>query len=287
MSFTEKQLDILHEGFQKHDFTKEVALPGKENTVPVSEAKTFKAFKKRTKNYMQSNLPELGINRDMRSFSKNYPVNLLMDSDAVYVAEKATKIAESPVKTMLSVGAFFLLFGPKFRILYKASETSYCRPRGLDKKDLTREDRRLILKHTLDGIVEVLTGAVMQGQRFPEIYEATKENPAHEDYPDRLTTDKINFHKKWTHSDTKVGCMLPLDDVIAAKSSEQEDMETRLLWRDFCETLSEGDQELLRRKENGQTLEEIAEAFNFASHSAVSKRLKAIRKRFEEYKSEI
>ena len=93
MSFTEKQLDILHEGFQKHDFTKEVALPGKENTVPDSEAKTFLAFKDRTKNYMQSNLPELGINRDMRSFSKNYPVNLLMDSDAEYVAEKATKIA--------------------------------------------------------------------------------------------------------------------------------------------------------------------------------------------------
>ena len=61
----------------------------------------------------------------------------------------------------------------------------------------------------------------MQGQRFPEIYEATKENPAHEDYPDRLTTDKINFHKKWTHSDTKVGCMLPLDDMIAEKKYKE------------------------------------------------------------------
>lgn len=287
MSFTEKQLDILHEGFEKHDFTKEVALPGEENTVPESEAKTFLAFKDRTKTYMKSNLPELGINRNMRNFSKNHPVNLLMEADAEYVAEKSTKIAGSPLKTMLSVGGFFLLFGPKFRTLYKASEESYCRPRGLEKKDLTKEDHRLILQHTLDIIVEVLSGAVMQGQKFTEIYETTKECPAHEDYPNHRTSDKINFHKKWTHSDTEVGCMLPLDETITAKSSEVEDLETRLLWHDFCETLSEGDREILRRRESGQTMEEIAEAFSFANHSAVSKRLKAIHKRFEEYKSDI
>jgi len=34
MSFTEKQLDILHEGFQKHDFTKEVALPERKTLSP-------------------------------------------------------------------------------------------------------------------------------------------------------------------------------------------------------------------------------------------------------------
>ena len=288
MSFTEKQLDILHEGFQKHDFTKEVALPGEESTVPVDEAKTFLAFKNRTRKYMKSNLPEQGIKRDMDSFSKNHPINLLMEADAAYVADKATKIAGNPLKTMLSVGAFFLLFGPKFRILYKASENSYCKPRGLEKKDLTKEEHRLILQHTVDRIVEVLSGAVMQGQKFPEIYEATKKNPTHEDYPNRRTTDKINFHKKWTHSDTEVGSMLPLDeqaDKIAAKSSE-EDLETRLLWHDFCETLNEGDREIVRRRERGQTLEEIAEALCFANHSAVSKRLKAIHKRFEEYKND-
>ena len=43
MIFNDKYLDRLREGFKKHDFTKEIALPGKESTVPVYTRRTLRA----------------------------------------------------------------------------------------------------------------------------------------------------------------------------------------------------------------------------------------------------
>ena len=46
MIFNDKYLDRLREGFKKHDFTKEIALPGKESTVPVYTRRTLHAQSK-------------------------------------------------------------------------------------------------------------------------------------------------------------------------------------------------------------------------------------------------
>ena len=107
--------------------------------------------------------------------------------------------------------------------------------------------------------------------------------------------DKINFLKRWTHSDTQLGAALSLEEVMASnmdavesasdffsptESTEEAYMELR---NGFIVTLSEDDRAIFIMRENGKTQKEIAEALGYKTHSAVTKRLQAMREQFEIY----
>ena len=55
----------------------------------------------------------------------------------------------------------------------------------------------------------------------------------------------------------------------------------------FAETLSSTDREIYSMREKGYTQEEIARRLGYKSHSAVTKRLKAMREKLDEYLAEI
>ena len=118
-----------------------------------------------------------------------------------------------------------------------------------------------------------------------------------EDFNDSVCEnhDKINFLKRWTHSDTQLGAALSLEEVMAsdrdavenaadffspAKSTEEAYAELR---NGFLATLSEDDRTIFIMRENGKTQKEIAEALGYKTHSAVTKRLQAMREQFEMY----
>ena len=135
----------------------------------------------------------------------------------------------------------------------------------------------------------------------PEIFAALHKGDtkltAHEDFNDSVCEnhDKINFLKRWTHSDTQLGAALSLEEVMEndrdavenaadffspAESTEEAYMELR---NGFLATLSEDDRVIFIMRENGKTQKEIAEALGYKTHSAVTKRLQAMREQFEMY----
>ena len=135
----------------------------------------------------------------------------------------------------------------------------------------------------------------------PEIFEALPKGDtkltAHEDFNDSVCEnhDKINFLKRWTHSDTQLGAALSLEEVMAsdrdavenaadffspAESTEEAYAELR---NGFLATLSEDDRTIFIMRENGKMQKEIAETLGYKTHSAVTKRLQAMREQLEMY----
>ena len=149
--------------------------------------------------------------------------------------------------------------------------------------------------------MEEMINALMTAQKTPEIFAALHKGDtkltAHEDFNDSVCEnhDKINFLKRWTHSDTQLGAALSLEEVMASdrdavenaadffspvESTEKAYMELR---NGFLATLSEDDRTIFIMRENGKTQKEIAEALGYKTHSAVTKRLQAMREQFEMY----
>lgn len=149
--------------------------------------------------------------------------------------------------------------------------------------------------------MEEMINALMTAQKTPEIFAALHKGDtkltAHEDFNDSVCEnhDKINFLKRWTHSDTQLGAALSLEEVMEsdrdavenasdffspAESTEEAYMELR---NGFLATLSEDDRAIFIMRENGKTQKEIAEALGYKTHSAVTKRLQAMREQFALY----
>lgn len=135
----------------------------------------------------------------------------------------------------------------------------------------------------------------------PEIFAALHKGDtkltAHEDFNDSVCEnhDKINFLKRWTHSDTQLGAALSLEEVMESdrdavenaadffSSTESTEEAYAELRNGFLATLSEDDRAIFIMRENGKTQKEIAEALGYKTHSAVTKRLQAMREQFEMY----
>lgn len=281
-NYSEEQKKILKAGFAEHDFTKDVSLYRK-CPVPAKQAPVYTALKERVKGYMQSSFPEMGI-KPLYGLSATQPVNLLVNTDASYIAEKAMGILQNEQQTEDAVEQFFSMFDP----LIDGAVDSFCQAKGKTPDELTEEDAQRILDRVTEVVNETLMNAVMQGQQFQELNEIAHGAPAHEDFNSKTSHEWINFCHHWEHDKTLVGAVLSLDgfeDITPSDFSTDE--EYSILRNAFCETLDDTDAEIFRLREVGYTQAEIADRLGFKNHSAVTKHLKSMREKFDGFISEI
>lgn len=278
--FSEDQLELLRTGFQTHDFTQSIALnPEYENMSP-EQLKAFTALKKRVLGYMQSNLPVLDIPRPPRNFAGDHPVNLLMDADASYIAEEAAEILEDREKTEAAVEQYFEMFDP----LADQALNSYCEAKNRNPDELTEKELQYIADRVTQVVNETLLEAVMQGQQFTQVNAIAHQYQAHEDFGDKRSPDAINFHNQWTHAKTKIGEMLSLEGLDeSVPAGANTDADYRLLRDSFCSTLNDTETSILYLLEDGKTQREIAAALGYKTHSPVSKRISAMREKFDAF----
>ena len=172
---------------------------------------------------------------------------------------------------------------------------------GKTPDELTDKEIEDVVDKLAGLFMEEMINALMTAQKTPEIFAALHKGDtkltAHEDFNDSVCEnhDKINFLKRWTHSDTQLGAALSLEEVMEsdrdavenasdffspAESTEEAYAELR---NGFLATLSEDDRIIFIMRENGKTQKEIAEALGYKTHSAVTKRLQAMRELFEKY----
>ena len=233
----------------------------------------------------------------MRNFSKNYPLNCLKESDAAYIADMVAQIMCDEEQFKASVDKFFSDLQEPLEAGLKACAKAH----GKAPEELTDEEIEAVVDKLAGLFMEEMINALMTAQKTPEIFAALHKGDtkltAHEDFNDFVCEnhDKINFLKRWTHSDTQLGAALSLEDVIATdgdavenasdffsptESTEEAYMELR---NGFLATLSDADRVIFIMRENCKTQKEIAEALGYKTHSAVTKRLQAMREQFKMY----
>ena len=121
---------------------------------------------------------------------------------------------------------------------------------------------------------------------FPTLVQVMKEFPIHEDFAHgkARSFSEIDFFRKWNHSRSKieVTSLDDLEETAQASSVNVEDYTIeKLKTRAFWSSLSDEDRELIKLKMEGRTTQEIAGRFGLKTPSAIVKRLKKLRKRYD------
>lgn len=290
IKFTPEQLSELQSFFQNNDFTANITL-NRECNLKGEQAEIFVRTKKIFGEYWLGNLRPLGVNRKMKNFSKDYPVNLLENADAEYFSEQISEIYTDPDKLNEYIDRFFEMYGEPVML----GLDCYAKSVGKEVDALTNEEIHTVVEKVAGVIDETLIETVMQGQQVPAIFGVSKKLPQHEDFAERLNQDKINFYNKWTHAKTKLGAPLLFSELSDDESTgiegarnffdnnPAEEQRYKFLREEFAKTLNSTDREIYYLAEQGYKQKEIAQRLGYKTHSAVSKRMKIMNKDFKKF----
>lgn len=290
IKFTPEQLDELQSFFQNNDFTANMTL-NRECNLKGEQAEIFVRIKKIFGEYWLGNLRPLGVNRKMKNFSKDYPVNFLENADADYFSEEISKIYANPEMLNRNIDRFFEMYEEPVML----GLDCYAKSVGKEADDLTDEEIHTVVEKVAGVIDETLIETVMQGQQVSEIFGISKKIPQHEDFTEKLSQDKINFYNKWTHANTKLGAPLLFSELSEDEATNiegakmffannpEEEWRYIFLRDEFAKTLNSTDREIYYLLEKGITQKEIAKRLGYKTHSAVSKRMKIMNKDFKKF----
>ena len=290
IKFTPEQLDELQSFFQNNDFTANMTL-NRECNLKGEQAEIFVRIKKIFGEYWLGNLRPLGVNRKMKNFSKDYPVNFLENADADYFSEEISKIYANPEMLNRNIDRFFEMYEEPVML----GLDCYAKSVGKEADDLTDEEIHTVVEKVAGVIDETLIETVMQGQQVSEIFGISRKVPQHEDFTEKLSQDKINFYNKWTHAKTKLGAPLLFSELSEDEATNiegakmffannpEEERRYIFLRDEFAKTLNSTDREIYYLLEKGITQKEIAKRLGYKTHSAVSKRTKIMNKDFKKF----
>ena len=288
-----EQIKEIQDFFLYNDFTAMMTIDNKLD-LSGEKAELYEKSKSIFSQYWLKNLQGLGINRMMKNFTQDYPVKLLQNADANYFIEQILEICSDPEQ----FDKVFIRFYDTYEGQLLAGVEAYCKAFGRKKDDLTDDEYEFVLNNVIDVLNEEFIKVLMLGQQVPEIYDISAQIRTHEDFNKFLpgNYDLINFHNKWTHCKTKLGAPLLFSDLSeeemvgidgARSFFESADAHTQKEYEEirnaFASTLDSTDREIYYMREQGYTQTEIAQRLGYKTHSAVTKRLQAIREKYDEF----
>lgn len=151
------------------------------------------------------------------------------------------------------------------------------------------EDVRQLMKQVVEQTIEE--------QGWGPMLEVIRDMPCDEDFEKWDTNVRKDFLRKWYHTRSKRVQTVSLEECMEDENSNihslpdpkgdfTEQVESEDFCRRFKATLSQKDMAILELRVEGYTLEEIADRLGYKTHSAVVKRMTAIKKRFLQYEQE-
>ena len=300
VGYSPENISEMREFFQNNDFTEGISLEH-EAEIPAGETRVFRKAKGFFSQYWLKNLPEIGVDRRMRNFSKDQPVNFLENVDGVHFAEEVSRISSDDGLMTTAVDRFFEMY----REPIEAGFTAYAKSVGKELDDLTDDEISFVLGKIADVLNEELTKVLMLGQQVPEIFGISQKYAAHEDFNKNTpgNVDALNFKKKWTHCKTRLEAPLFFSEVIqdyddeddpgrleieAAKNffengDEELELEYKLIREEFTGTLDETEKKIYTMLESGYTQREIADELGYKSHNSIKRRIDKIREKLTEF----
>ena len=153
----------------------------------------------------------------------------------------------------------------KFEHIGLSFQSLFNMPRGMEVPFLTYQQ--------FSNLIGSVVPMIVKEQNWQPIIDTIWATRDETDYVFRNSLVKKEFMRKWSHSQTSVGAMLSLDqlmedtpDSITAESApfEEEIIESQT-FEAFVATLSERDQQILQFKSEGFTLKEIAAKVGYQS----------------------
>ena len=290
--YTPEQIKEMQEAFRKNDITLAASLEPM-NDMPKEKARVFNKVKYLLSQYWFCNLKELGIKRLMRNFSKAYPIKLLQNVDGDFFSRQVADIFSDPEQIKKGVEQFFEMYEKPIC----AGLEGYASSIGKDVESLTDDEIHYVIDKVADVINEELLKVLMLGQQVPMIYRLSTANPDIQDFNTSISRnpDYINYKNKWTHCKTKIGAPILFSEIpekegeytegirdFFSKLNSCDRKEYEDLREAFLETLDSIEREIFYLREDGYTQAEIAEKLGYKTHSAVTKRLKTMRKKWDD-----
>ena len=279
----------LQAHFRKHDFSSQVS-SFDINTASESENRLYIRATKLFRGSWNDQVHALGGKKSLRNFSEFDPIRCLEKSEEKLVSGTVATIASDEDHFQSIIDSVFSSFQNE---LY-ASASKLAEQSGKTIDDLTDEEISLVIDSFSDELLASMMGKLLNAQSVPEMLGVLKTDRAHEDYNTsvRENHDQIDFIRHWEHSRTKVGQMLCFDDMVQVDLKNDdgkvkahvyvEDEDEEKLYREFYALLTDEERMIADMRWNKQmTQKEIAEALGYKSHSAVTKKLKKMREKFD------
>lgn len=279
----------LKEFFRKHDFSSQVS-SFDVNTASESENRLYIRATKIFRGSWNDQVYTLGGKKTLRNFSKNDPLRCLEDSEEKLVSGTVAEIASDEDLFQSIIDS---VFSSSQNELY-ASALKLAEQNGKTIDDLTDEEIALVIDSFSDELLASIMGKLLLTQSVPEILGVLKTDRAHEDYNPsvRENHDQIDFIRHWDHTRSKVGQMFCFDEMVQVDLKNDdgkvktpvyvEDEDEEKLYQEFRALLTEEEKLIADMRWNKQmTQKEIAEALGYKSHSAVTKKLKKMREKFD------
>lgn len=173
---------------------------------------------------------------------------------------------------------------------------------------LTDEEFQQVLETFADEFLSRMMNLLQRVQEVKKLMKFMKKMPAAEDFDENVIKNrpKMDFLRKWNHTRSKVGNMLPLTEEMLeevpgdfsgaasdavelglAPVATAEEVEQLLLMAFINSLNDEIDREIMYKRADGATQKEIAMALGYANHTPVTKRLKRLEKEFDVFMKKI
>ncbi len=282
-------LDDLKDQFHRSDWSASTS-PYNVASADAEHANVYTMAREYFNEFWAKKLKDDGYKHPLRNYSDNYPEKLLERSEGDYIAGTIMEIIEDDT-TLDNV--FDIFFTAMAEPLSKELE-AYAASMEKSVDSLTDDEIHSVIDKIADKGLSTMMGLLQQTQNVPEIIGIAKENGAYEDFPWSTNFEKADFHRKWYHTRTAVGKMLSLDEILDEGDKAQYELvgnaidtvseaDITKIADKFIATLDSVDSQICYMRMDGKTNAEIAEALNYKTPNAVTKRLAKIKTKFNEF----
>jgi len=237
--------------------------------------------------------------------SKNYlsinPIAVLENADEKLIAGAVTNILSDDELYKETIDSFFENMQPQIEL---AIDT-YAQKNNKDVDDLTEKEIAFVIDKLVDLFLSEMMNALMQSQSVPELIKTTKKIGTHEDFNHFIEENRSrkDFYRKWDHTRTKIGKIFSFSELadnedaivdmeanfverhgVGYEEDEIADSETWFIKFEslYLSMLDDVEKQIYESRMKGRTTTVIAKELGYASHSTVVKKLKKMRKKFDE-----
>ena len=235
------------------------------------------------------------------NFSENYPLAVLEKANEELISGAVANIISNPELYEQSIDAFFTTLQPQIELAFE----TYAKQFNKDLETITDEEVAFVIDKFVDLFLDHMMESLMKSQGVPKIIKTARQLATHEDFNNFISenSSRADFYRKWDHTRTKIGKIFSFSELadnedaivdmeadfverhgVGYEEDEIADSETWFIKFEslYLSMLDDVEKKIYESRMKGRTTTVIAKELGYASHSTVVKKLKKMRKKFDE-----
>ena len=235
------------------------------------------------------------------NFSENYPLAVLEKANEELISGAVANIISNPELYEQSIDAFFTNLQPQIELAFE----TYAKQFNKDLETITDEEIAFVIDKFVDLFLDHMMESLMKSQGVPKIIKTARQLATHEDFNNFISenSSRADFYRKWDHTRTKIGKIFTFSEITEDAEaqaefeenlteahtlgySENEIAESETMFMKFenvyFSMLDQEEIQIYKSRMCGCTTQMIAKDLGYKTHSAIVKKLKKMRKKFDE-----